>query len=121
MNEENSPKGQVETTLERASELRERSAYGKRRELLQLTGGLRRVSLHLTEEEYAGLCRCGEGTLEGFLESFIADLTRSERSIWKECQHEATSWLAAHGKAERVARAYFDAFEGIDTEGGSEC
>ena len=118
MNEENSPKGQVETTLERASELRERSAYGKRRELLQLTGGLRRVSLHLTEEEYAGLCRCGEGTLEGFLESFIADLTRSERSIWKECQDEATNWLAAHGKAERVARAYFDAFEGIDTEGG---
>jgi len=120
MNEENSPKGQVETTLERASELRERSAYGKRRELLQLTGGLRRVSLHLTEEEYAGLCRCGEGTLEGFLESFIADLTRSERSIWKECQDEATNWLAAHGKAERVARAYFNELDG-KAEGGEAC
>jgi len=121
MNEEKSPKGQVETALERALELRERSAYGRRRELLELTGGLRRVSIHLTEDEYEGLCRCsGEGTLEDFLESFAADLTRSERSIWKQCQHEATSWLAAHKHGEMAARAYFDEIDGKE-EGGEPC
>lgn len=121
MSEENGPKGQVETALERALKLRERGAYGKRRELLELTGGLRRVSLHLTEEEYAGLCRCsGEGTLHSFLESFVADLTRSERSIWKQCQHEATNWQAAHNHGETAARAYFDEIDG-NAEGGEAC
>lgn len=121
MSEEKSPKGQVETALERALELRERSAYGTRRELLRLTGGLRRVSLHLTEEEYSALCACGgEGTIETLLESFVADLTRSDRNIWKECQHEATNWLAAHRHGEIAARAYFKEIDG-EAEGGEPC
>lgn len=121
MNEEKSPKGQVETALEKALKLRERSAYETRRELLQLTGGLRRVSLHLTEKEYSALCACdGEGTLQSLLESFVADLTRSERSIWKQCQHEATNWFAVHKHGEMAARAYFNEIDG-EEEGGETC
>lgn len=121
MDEENGPQGQVQTALEQAAAQREKSEAGRRRELLKLTGGLRRISFCVTEEEYRGLCvRSGEGTVETLLESFAADLTRSERSIWKHCQHEATNWHAAHLHGEMAARAYFDEIDGKE-EGGEPC
>lgn len=122
MSEENRPEGQVETALERAAKYREKSPYGQNRELLELTGGLKRVTLHLTAQEYKRLLSCShEGTTQTLLEAFVADLTRSERSIWQECQDEARNWLNAHGKAERVARAHFNTLDGIDEEGGEVC
>lgn len=122
MSEEKSPKGQVETALEQAAAQREKSEAGRRRELLKLTGGLHRIDFYVSESEYSGLCaRMGEGTVETLLESFVADLTRSERSIWKQCQLEARNWQAAHMRAERMARAYFDELDGIDAEGGEPC
>lgn len=122
MSEEKCPKGQVQTALEKAADQREKSLYGQNEKLLQLTGGLKRITLQVTAQEYDRLSlRIGEGTSETLLEAFIADLTRSDRSIWKECQHEAQGWLNAHGKAEDVARAYFNSLDGIDAKGGEEC
>ena len=122
MSEEKSPKGQVETALERAAKYREKSPYGRNRELLELTGGLKRVTLHLTAQEYERLLtRSGAGTIQSLLEAFVADVTDSERSIWEECRHEARQWRNAHRKAEYVASVHFDKLDRIDTEGGEEC
>jgi len=121
MSEEKSPKGQVETALEKASAQREKGEAGQRRELLKLTGGLRRIDFYVSESEYSGLCaRMGEGTIETLLESFVADLTRSERSIWQQCQLEARNWQAAHMHGEIAARAYFNEIDG-EAEGGESC
>jgi len=108
MSEEKRPKGQVETALEKASA-----------ELLKLTGGLRRVSFYVTDEEYKGLCaRGGSGTNESFLEAFVADLTESERSVWKECRVEALNWHAAHMRGENAHRAFLKSL--ADQEGGAQ-
>lgn len=122
MNEETGPKGQVETALERAAKYRENSPYGRNRELLELTGGLKRVTLHLTAQEYERLfSRSGDGTIQSLLEAFVADLTHSERSVWEKCRHEARQWRNAHRKAEYVASVHFDKLDEIDGEGGETC
>lgn len=119
MNEENSPKGQVETALEQASAQCESSEAERQRELLKLTGGLRRISVYVTEEEFTGLCaRTGAGTIETFLEAFIADLTESKRSIWEECRIEALNWKAAHNRGERAHRAVLESLG--EQEGGAQ-
>jgi len=119
MSEEKSPKGQVETALEKASAQRESSEAERQRELLKLTGGLRRVSFYVTDEEYKGLCaRGGSGTNESFLEAFVADLTESERSVWKECRVEALNWHAAHMRGEYAHRAFLKSL--ADQEGGAQ-
>jgi alpha-D-ribose 1-methylphosphonate 5-triphosphate synthase subunit PhnL len=122
MSEEKCPQGQVQTALEKAAKQREKSSYLQNKKLLELTGGLKRITFQVTAQEYDQLItRSGEGTTQTLLESFVADLTRSERSIWKECQDEAQNWLRAHSKAEVLARAYFDSLDEIEAEGGQSC
>ncbi len=120
MNDENVSERQVETALEQATKQRNLGEDARRRELLKLTGGLRKVSFYLSDQEYHKLCSCvGAGTLETFFESFAADLLGSERSIWKGCQARAEEWHAAHLRAERATQACLDQ---LDTEGGcDEC
>jgi len=119
MNEEKSPKGQVETALEQASAQHETSEAERQRELLKLTGGLRRISFYVTDEEFKELCaRSGAGTIENFLEAFVADLTESKRSIWEECRTEALNWKAAHNRGEHAHNAVLKALG--EQEGGAQ-
>lgn len=118
MKYENSPEGQVETALERAVAQRETSEASHHRELLKLTGGLRRIDFYVSEEEYSRLCELrGACTVEILLESFVADLTCSERSIWKQCQIEARNWQSSHSRAERAERVFFNEWDA--EEGGA--
>jgi hypothetical protein len=122
MSEEKCPQGQVQTALEKAADQHEKSEASRQRELLKLTGGLRRISFYVTDEEYRRLStRSGGGTTETLLEAFIADLTRSRRSIWQESQIEAQNWHTAHRRAEHAQSALLKSLGGIDAEGGEEC
>lgn len=119
MNEEKGPQGQVETALKQAAAQHETSEAERQRELLKLTGGLRRISFYVTDKEFNGLCaRIGAGTIEMLLESFIADLTASKRSIWEECRIEAQHWHAAHKRGEYAHRAVLQALG--EPEGGEQ-
>ena len=120
MNYESSPEGQVETALDKVIAQREKSEASQHRELLKLTGGLRRIDFYVSEKEYFRLCDlCGGGTVETLLEAFVADMARSERSIWKQCQIEAGNWQAAHRRAELAERAFFEEWDA--EEGGKAC
>ncbi|NBB78350.1 MAG: hypothetical protein GVY36_02735 [Verrucomicrobia bacterium] len=119
MNEEKGPQGQVETALKQAAAQHESSEAERQRELLKLTGGLRRISFYVTDEEHDGLCvRSGAGTIETFLEAFVADLTESKRSIWEECRVEAQHWRRAHMRGEYAHRAVLQALG--EPEGGEQ-
>ena len=121
MNEENGPAGQVKTALEQAAAQHESSEAERQRELLKLTGGLRRISFYVTDKEYDRLCACtGAGTIETFLEAFVADLTRSKRSIWEECRIEALNWKSAHTRGEHAHRAFLKSLGEQEQEGGEE-
>lgn len=106
MNNENDTRKEIETSLRKAADQKENSRYGRNLELLRLTGGLERVTLHVTRRERERLVSlCGAGTIEGILEAFISDLARSDRSIWEQCRSEAQNWLCAHRQGERAALA----------------
>ena len=120
MSEEKCPQGQVQTALEKAADQREKSEASQQRELLKLTGGLRRISFYVTEREFSEIGRrAGGGTIEGLLEAFVSDLTQSERSIWHECQIEAQNWKSAHSRAKYAQGAFFKSL--AEAEGGAKC
>jgi hypothetical protein len=119
MNDENYKQRQDEITLEQA---RESKAEAHKRKLRKLNGGLRRVTLHLTETELEALddlALSGQQSYSELLESFATDLADSSRSLWPHCRDEARSWLKAHHEGQAMVEA-LNAKESA-AEGGEPC
>ena len=102
----------AERVLEKAANHQEMTACGRNRQLLELAGQLKRITLHVSADEYNRLLLfVGDDTPQTLLESFVADLTESERSVWKQCRDEAQSWRIVHERAEDVTRAYLSSLD----------
>jgi len=119
MNDENYNRRQDESTLKQALEA---VTEAQKRKLRKLNGGLRRVTLHVTETELEALedlALPGQQSFNELLESFAADLANSNRSLWPHCRDEAHTWLKAHHEG----RAMVEALSAQESaaEGGEPC